>query len=76
MEIKITGRQYELTNIKRYRDPATTITLSYVKFANGIAYVVTYHDDPKFFDTLAEALVDLKSVLTTEELIRLMQVLD
>lgn len=73
MEIKIDGRNIVLSDLKRYRDRAVTITLSYVNFGNDIAYVVVYHDDPVFFSCLAAALNDLKKTLYSDEMIKLME---
>jgi hypothetical protein len=76
MEIKIAGRDIIMSSIKRYRDPSRTITLSYVNYGPGIAYVVTYGNAPQFFNNLADALADLNTSLLNEEMVSLIQALN
>ena len=76
MEIKIAGRDIIMSSIKRYRDQSSTITLSYVNYGPGIAYVVTYGNAPQFFNSLAEALAELNTTLLNDEMAKLIQALN
>lgn len=75
MKIKIDGRKYILTDLNYYRDPNTSITLSYVNYGKETAYVVTYNTAPKFFRSLAEALADMNESMLNAEMSELIQYL-
>ena len=76
MDIRKTDNGITLTGVTKYRDSTAAITLSWVKMGNGIAYVITYKQQPVFFNSLAEALADLNNALLNSEMNQLIQCLN
>ena len=75
MEIKIDGRNIIMSGLKYYRDKSLTVTLSYVNHGSSIAYVVECNGEHLFFNSLCEALNDLKQTMYNDEMKLLLECL-